>query len=235
MRHLFALLAILVFGCGEPEPEIRPITSRGEPRPRLAERSPEVVSPELRVRQTAEQAAAERERLGVAGGGGTESASGSAGAGGGGGGSAHPGALEAPNPGREPTRREIEAYQRELAAQLEQRVDPEDDPCDQLRATWTAAAHAADRATPEGRGNAPGATPTRAQMREGCRQMPPGYLRCMDRSYFDEHRDECQIEIQRLARRGRRRSDEAREQLDEIERGLAPDPTEPEPDEEDDG
>jgi len=233
---LVIVLAILALGCREPEPEIRPVSSRGEPRARLQPRSAEVVSPEIRVRQTAEQAAAERERLGL--GGSANAAGSSAGGGGGGGGAGGGGRPPTPdwiNPtvGREPNSREVEAYRRELAEQAEQRIDPEADPCDQLRGAWTATANAVDRTTPEGRSGPPGSTPSRAELRQVCRQMPPGYLQCMDRTYFDEHRDECQREIQRLARRGQRISDDAQTQLDEIEQGVSPDPAEPEPLEDD--
>ncbi len=238
MRILLASLVVLAFGCAEPEPEIRPVTTRGEPRARLRPRAPEVVSPELRVRQTGEERAAERERLGLGGAGASGadrggSGGGAGGAGGGGGGAPDPWVM--PHRGREPSAREVEAYREELAAQMERRVDPDDDPCEQLRATWAATAGAVDRALPEGRGRPPAATPSRAEMRRACRQMPAGYLQCMDRTYFDEHREACQLEIQRLARRGRQRSEAARRELEEIERGNAPDPSEPDPTDQDDG
>ena len=204
---------VVLFGCSTPDSEIHPIQNSGPPRRAIEERPPELVSPE-QVRQTPEEAARERERLGIGG----EADPGRR-QGGGGGGSADD---WVPHTAERPNRREVEAFQRRLEAEIADEVDPDDGACEQFRSTWAASVAAGGRA-----GGAP-PTPSRAQMRRGCRAMPAGYLRCMDREYFDEHREECQREIQALARRGNRRSDEARQQLDEIERGRRPPPDQPE-------
>ncbi|MEZ4336341.1 MAG: hypothetical protein R3B82_06915 [Sandaracinaceae bacterium] len=73
----------------------------------------------------------------------------------------------------------------------------------------------------------------RAAFRRGCREMRPEMQECLDRDYFREHLDECQRELTRLSRAGERRRDQAQRQLDQIDRGLAPDPSEPDPPEED--
>lgn len=232
MRRAALTLALLALGCGEPEPTVQPIQTR--PRAEPPARSPEVLDPGLRVRQNAEQAAAERERLGVGGGGGGGSRSAvGGGGGGGGGGSTNPNAQpwEMPSIPPPPTAREVEAFQRELAAQRADEVDPDEDPCDQLRDGNRAGATAANAATRGEDLRTP--QPSRSAQRAPCRAMREEMQQCFVQSYFQEHVEECQREMQRLSREGQRRADAARRQLDNIDRGLEPDPTEPSPREED--
>lgn len=228
MRRLLLAVSILALGCDEPEPAVQPIRSSG-PRIERPAPAPEVVSPATRVRQTAEEAAAERERLGIGGGGGSRS-------GGGGGGGGGAGALPEPEPFPEPhvadppNARQLREFQEELLAQIRDQVDESDDPCMQLWQTQRAAADAAERTLTRGERETRG----RREMREACGEMPRAYLQCMDRAYFRAHVDECQAEMQRMARRGRRVQERAEAQLEAIERGDAPDPGEPDRPEEED-
>jgi len=228
MRRLVLFGSLLLLGCGEPEPAVRPIESTG-PRVERPEPSPEVVSPGLRVRQTAEEAAAERERFGLDGSG-DGARSGGGGGGGGGGALPEPQPFPEPRVVDPPNARQLRAFQEELLAQIQQQVDESDDPCMQLWQTQRAASDAANGTVTE----TPPSTRSRAAMREACGEMPRDYLRCMDHAYFRAHVDECQREMERMARRGQRTQARAEAQLEAIERGDAPDPGEPASPEEDD-
>ncbi|MBX3269770.1 MAG: hypothetical protein KF729_05895 [Sandaracinaceae bacterium] len=218
-RTLFAVGLVAALGCDEPAPAVRPITI-DNPRVQPPPPSAELVDPGMRTRQTAEQAAAERERLGVTedgSGGGARPRAGGAGGGGGGGApsSANAAPWVPPAPAGAPTSREVEAFRREFAAAMEREVNPDADPCTQLRETASASAMATERASRDADGRPP--VPGRDAFRRGCREMREEMQRCLERRYFQEHAEECQRELARLARAGERASEDARDALAELE------------------
>jgi len=185
MRRLVFAASLLLLGCSEPEPAVQPIRASGPRVERSAPRPAEVVSPGMRVRQTVEEAAAERARLGI-GGGGSGSSRGGGGGGGGGGALPEPEPFPTPSVAEPPNPRQMREFQEELLAQIRDQVDESDDPCMQLWQAQRAGATAAHRTL------TPGERPARSrrEMREACGEMPRDYLQCMDRAYFRAHVDE---------------------------------------------
>jgi hypothetical protein len=111
-------------------------------------------------------------------------------------------------PLHDPTQREVDAFRERLQREVAENVNPEDDPCDQFRDVM-------------------GATlddepPSRAAMRQHCRDLPDAYRQCLSPQYFSEHGSECQEQLDRMAARGRRMTKRAQRQLDSMERGETP-------------
>lgn len=179
------VLGVALVACGEEAgPTVVPIPPSSGPRAPVAEEpSPLIVAPHLR--RTEHAGAREPARpLSTGGGGGGRDVDWN------------------PRPPPPPSQREVNAFRDRLATGMA-RVDPTDDPCDQLRDAMRAGAEAHDPQTrPE--------VPSRAEMRARCRNLPEQYLRCLTPEYHEQHRDECMQELERMAARGRRRTEEAR-------------------------
>ncbi len=109
---------------------------------------------------------------------------------------------------RPPTEREIDAFRDRLRREVADNVDPEDDPCEQHRGVIGATL-----------GEDP---PSRAAMREHCRDLPDASRQCLAPAYFREHAEECQAEMERMTARGRRQTEQAQRELDSMERGEMP-------------
>ncbi len=226
-----SLLGLPLFGCAE-EPAVQPISLGPGARPAVTEqRSEALVNPHVRLRERSdEERAREAERLGLAEGSSDGPLPAQRGGGGGGGGGGGDDDIWNPSPADPPTAAELERFQRELAEQMEQEVDPTDDPCRQFADMQVAGQNANDTAMRESSPRL-----SRAQRREMerlCGRMPRSFQQCMDQTYFRAHLDECQGMFARNARRGQAVSDRAREQLDAIRRGDAPLPRPREADDE---
>ncbi len=207
MRRLLIGLALgaALVACGEePAPTIAPIPPSNGPRAPIAEEpSPLIVAPHLRRTERSGSDAPIRPLHGGGGGGGGGDVDWN------------------PRPPPPPSQRDVDAFRDRLATGIDQ-VDPTDDPCDQLRDVMRAGAEAHD---PRSRAE----VPSRAEMRERCRNLPEEYLRCLTPEYHEQHRDECMQELERMAARGRRRTEEARRTVEASRRagGLAADPGDP--------
>ncbi|MFK7989572.1 MAG: hypothetical protein AB8I08_26380 [Sandaracinaceae bacterium] len=222
MRALLGCcLALGLMACEE-EPAVQPISLGPGARPAVTEQPSDIlVNPHVRLRERSdEDRAREAERLGLAEGSSdrlrpAERRGGGAGGGGGGGDD-----MWNPSPADPPSAAELERFQRELADQMEEEVDPEDDPCRQFADVQVAGQNANDTALRE---NSPRASRAeRREMERLCGRMPRSFQQCMDQTYFRAHLDECQAMFARNARRGQAVSDRAREQLEAIRRGDAP-------------
>lgn len=110
------------------------------------------------------------------------------------------GAVYEPPPDRPPSPREVEEFRRRFERELDEQVDPREDPCDQLADVG--------RATIAAAGGDPRDLPTK-QIRQPCRDFPPTLQQCMTQEYFREHAEQCQAELQRMGERGQRRLDRA--------------------------
>lgn len=192
------LLVAALGGCREePTTGISPLGPVMEHRgPVLEEPSPLITQPHLRR---------------VEGGGAGPSPSPPSGGSGGGGGDWVP--RHAPDP----STRAVDTFRSELEREMNERVDTADDPCDQFRDVMRSAAEAG-----RGPGERNPSLPSREAMRENCRELPQAFQQCLSPEYFREHLDECNEQLSRMARRGERRSEEARRQLDAIRSGRAP-------------
>ncbi|HJL17694.1 MAG TPA: hypothetical protein RMH99_18665 [Sandaracinaceae bacterium LLY-WYZ-13_1] len=203
---------VLAGGCSEePRSEVQPVQvapregGRSPRAPVAEEPSPYVVQPHLR------RQAHDDDRGGSRDGAGGSGASGGGGGAGGGFGSR----LEdwEPRHSPDPSEREVEAFRRRLESQMAARLDPEDDPCDQLLGMARAGLESGRQP-----GEPQGDAPDRAALRRDCRQFPESFRQCLDRAYFREHLDECRAQMDRMARRGRHLTREAREAREEAER-----------------
>jgi hypothetical protein len=105
------------------------------------------------------------------------------------------------------TEGQVDAFRDRLRDQVAE-IDPSDDPCDQYREVMGATLH--------------DDPPSRAAMRQHCRDLPDGYRQCLSPSYFREHTSECQQEIDQMADRGRRDTERAQRQIDAMDRGDRP-------------
>ena len=196
----WALLSavLLLAGCEEEQTGIQPLpppTGTEARRAPIAEPpSPAIVSPHLRRADSTDRAARDLRRS--TGGG----------AGGGGG--------WAPPPVPAPSAREVEEFRRRLAREAEQRVDPDDDSCDQLlgvmRAT-AAAGHDPGEHRPE--------LPSRAEVRRRCGSFSETFQECLSPEHFRSHLDECNAELARIAERGERQTRTRQRQWEAIKQG----------------
>lgn len=222
MRVLLGIALALALVACEEEPAVQPISLGPGARPAVTEQPSEIlVNPHVRLRERSdEDRAREAERLGLAEGSADHARPGERRGGGAGGGGGGDDDMWNPSPADPPSAAELERFQRELAGQMDEEVDPEDDPCRQFADMQVAGQNASDTAMRE-------ASPrvSRAQRREMerlCGRMPRSFQQCMDQTYFRAHLDECQAMHARNARRGEAASERAREQLEAIRRGDAP-------------
>lgn len=219
---LLCLALAGAIGCEEP-PRTEPIALGPSARPAATQQRADIlVNPHVRLRERSdEERAREDARLGLSEGSSDRAPAAERHGGGGGGGGSNDDQWN-PSPAEDPTRAELERFQRELAEQQDEEVDDTDDPCRQFVDFQVAGQNATDTAM---RRNSPRLTRAqRREMEQLCNRMPPGFQRCMDQTYFRAHIDECQAEHLRNARRGQAISDRRREQLEAIRRGNAPFP-----------
>lgn len=198
MRSWLLTLALVLAGCGEEEPTgITPLppTTEAHRAPIAEAPSPAIVSPHLR--RTASSDPGTRDLRRPSGGGG-----------GGGGGDWDPSPLPPPSA------RQVEAFRRQLEREMASRVDAEEDPCDQFIAVMRATAAAADQP-----GQRDPELPSRAEVRRRCGDFSEAFQQCMSPGYFQEHLDECNAELARLAERGERRSARRLRQWEALKRG----------------
>lgn len=194
-RATLVALLVLLAGCGE-RTDIAPVPATSSRAPVAEEPSPLIVQPHLRRTEGARTEPSRRPSSGGGGGGGAD---------------------WTPRREPEPSARDVEAFRRQLEREMAARVDAEEDPCDQFLDVMRATTEATGR-----RGDHAPDMPSRADMRENCRELPQAYRECLSPEYFREHIEECNEQMARMARRGEREREQARRRFDEMRSGRAP-------------
>jgi hypothetical protein len=109
---------------------------------------------------------------------------------------------------RPPTEREVAAFRENLAREMSERPAEEGEiPCDRWERIAEAGSEASDTARP-----------SRASVREGCRELPRAIQECMDSEYFRAHTEECRREMREIAERAGGERERAGRQMDALRR-----------------